>query len=109
MTDRKTWPLAVSFGVGKMNAADFRAMAENGIHEIELSSGRPAPFFETLDYPHKASELSRLAKENGVNISSIHLPFGPFDLLDPAARDADVRKKLIEMQTELIDAAGAYV
>ena len=106
MTDRKTWPLAVSFGVGKMNPNDLTAMAENGIHEIELSSGRPAPFFETLDYPHKAKEISRMAKDCGVNISSIHLPFGPFDRFDPAARDAEVRKKLIAAQTELIDAAG---
>ena len=106
MTDRKTWPLAVSFGAGKMNAADLTAMAENGIHEIELSSGRLEPFTETLDYLNRAKEISALAKSCGVNISSIHLPFGPFNLLDPAARDTDVRKKLIETQTGLINAAG---
>ncbi|MBQ8185973.1 MAG: sugar phosphate isomerase/epimerase [Clostridia bacterium] len=106
MTDRKTWPLAVSFGVGRMNAGDFEKMAENGIHEIELSSGKPEPFFETLDYPNKAKEISALAKAHGVNISSIHLPFGPFSQFDPAARDAEVREKLIAVQTELMNAAG---
>ena len=106
MTDRKTWPLAVSFGAAKMKAEEFCKMAENGIHEIELSTGKPEPYLEMLDYLNRAKEISAEAKSCGVNISSIHLPFSPFTLLDPADRDKEVRKSLIDLQTGLLNAAG---
>ncbi len=105
-TNRKDWPLALSVGAGAMNAEHLSRLANAGIRQLELSSGNPAPFYDELDYPHKAKEISALAGEFGVEISSIHLPFGPFSLLDPAAKDAAVREKLIADQTELLSAAA---
>ena len=106
MTTRTSWPLALSVGPGAMNAEDFRQLAEAGIRHLELSSGAVAPFYDVLDFPHKAKDIAALARENGVTISSVHLPFGPFAEIDPAARDAAVRAHVVETQTELLNAAG---
>lgn len=106
MTNRKNWKLALSVGHGAMNAETLRTLAEVGITEVELSCGQLAPFFDEFDYPHRSVELSRLASENGVNISSVHLPFAPFSKIDPASLDADVRKYVVEIQSELIRAVG---
>ncbi|MGN1345464.1 MAG: sugar phosphate isomerase/epimerase family protein [Eubacteriales bacterium] len=106
MTDRKTWKAALSVGPAAMNAETLASLAQTGITEIELSSGALAPFYEELDYPNRAGEISRLALENGVHISSVHLPFGPFDKLDPASRDAEVRDFILKTQSELLRAAA---
>ena len=106
MTSRKTWPLALSVGPGAMKADAFDALAAAGIREIELSSGSVAPFYTTLDFPSKAPEIASLAKAHGVNVSSVHLPFGPFAEIDPASRDAAVRQHVYDIQTELLKAAG---
>ena len=106
MTDRKSWPLALSVGPGAMNETDLSALAAAGIREIELSSGDIAPFYETLDFPRRAKELVKLARSCGVEISSVHLPFAPFETMDPAAFEAETRRYVIEKQTQLLRAAA---
>ncbi len=106
MTNRKNWPAALSVGPSAMNAESFTALANAGIHQIELSSGAVEPYYKVLDYPRRAAEISALARENGVTISSIHLPFGPFANLDPATGDPEIRRDIIKKQTELISAAA---
>lgn len=106
MTNRKNWPCALSVGPQAMNKEHFTALAETGITEIELSSGNIAPYENELDYINRAADYSTAARESGVTISSIHLPFAPFQRLDPAASDADIRRKLIEDQRKLILAAA---
>ncbi len=106
MTSRKTWPLALSVGPGAMKAEAFDALAAAGIRELELSSGAVAPFYTELDFPHKAREITSLAESRGVRISSVHLPFGPFAEIDPAAREKSVRDHVVSLQTELLNAAG---
>ncbi len=106
MTDRKNWKAALSVSPNVMTAECFAELAKAGITEIELSSGALDPFYSVLDYPNKAGDISRLAKENGVNISSVHLPFAPFGTLDPASLDADMRAFATKTQSELIKAAG---
>ena len=66
MTSRRTWPLALSVGPGAMKAETFDALAAAGIRELELSSGAVAPFYEELDFPHKARDIVSLAKSRGV-------------------------------------------
>ena len=90
MTNRKDWKAALSVGFGAMNAETLTQLADAGITEIELSCGQLDPFFGEMDYPHRSAEISKLAKDNGVNISSVHLPFAPFTKIDPASLDADV-------------------
>lgn len=106
MSNRKNWPLALSVGPGAMNETDLQALSDAGIHEIELSSGDIAPFYDALDFPHRAKETVALARAHGVHISSVHLPFAPFGTLDPASFDPAVRAYAAEKQTELLNAAA---
>ncbi|MBR4206797.1 MAG: sugar phosphate isomerase/epimerase [Clostridia bacterium] len=106
MSDRRTWKLALSVGPGAMNAESFDALAAAGIREIELSSGAVDPYYSVLAFPRRSAEIASLAKEHGVNISSIHLPFGPFSNVDPSTPDPEKRAYLIRIQRELLDAAG---
>lgn len=106
MTDRKNWKCALSVGPNEMCAEEMTKLAEAGIEELELSSGQIDPYFAKLDYTHRSREYSKIAKDAGIRISSIHLPFAPFSRLDPAALDPDVRIKLIEDQKALISAAA---
>ena len=106
VSSRYTWPLALSVGPAAMNEEAFRSLSAAGIAEIELSSGAVAPFYTQLDFPHKAKDLVSLAASCGVTISSVHLPFGPFSEIDPAHRDPAVRTHAVELQTELLKAAG---
>ncbi|MBQ9716506.1 MAG: sugar phosphate isomerase/epimerase, partial [Clostridia bacterium] len=107
MTNRKNWKAALSVGFSAMTAETLAELANAGITEIELSCGQLAPFFDDIDYPNRSADISRLAKDNGVNISSVHLPFAPFGKIDPASLDADVRAYVVKVQSELIRAAGA--
>ena len=103
---RKDWPLALSVGPAAMNAEAFDALSAAGIHQIELSSGSIDPFYSILDFPHRSGEIAKLAQAHGVKISSVHLPFGPFSLIDPASGDPAVRDFVVEKQTELLSAAA---
>lgn len=107
MTNRKNWKLALSVGPSEIKPESMTKLAKEGITEIELSCGSLAPFFDEFDYPHRSVELSRLAEENGVRISSVHLPFAPFGQIDPASLDEKVREYVVKVQSELIRAAGA--
>ena len=106
MTNRKNWPLALSVGPSEVNEASFAAMAAAGITQAELSSGNIAPFYEALDFPRRAGQTVKLARDNGVLVTSVHLPFLPFEDLDPASFDPAVRRYAVEKQTELLRAAA---
>ena len=106
MSDRNTWPLALSVRPETMNAAAFDELAEAGIFHIELSSGSIDPYYSMIDFPHRSKEITKLAAQSGVTISSIHLPFGPFAEIDPASTDPNVRKHFLRIQTELLEAAS---
>ena len=106
MTQRNQWPLALSVGPECMNVETLDALSAAGIHQIELSSGQIEPFYSMIDFPHRSQEIAALAKEHGVEITSIHLPFAPFSEIDPASADPAVQKRFLEVQTELIEAAA---
>ena len=106
MTNRKNWPLALSIGPCEMNEKSLTALAAAGILQVELSSGNIAPFYEALDFPRRAGALVAAARERGVEITSVHLPFAPFETMDPASFDPAVRAHVYEKQTELLRAAG---
>lgn len=105
MTDRKNWKCALSVGFNSMNKESLSSLSECGIHEIELSSGYLAPFYDN-DFIHRAGEFKSLARECGVNLSSVHLPFGPFSEIDPCDSDKAKRDNIVRIQSELIRAAG---
>ena len=107
MTNRKDWPLALSVGPTAMNAASFDALAAAGIHQVELSSGQYAPYYDLLDFPHRAEEIVKLAAAHDVRITSIHLPFSPFTEIDPASADPAIRAKFLSIQSELLEVAAS--
>ena len=106
MAKRTEWPLALSVGPACMNAESFDKLAGAGIHQIELSSGWAAPFYDVIDFPHRAGEIVKLAKDHGVTISSIHLPFAPFSELEPTTADPALRANGLKIHTELMLAAA---
>ena len=104
MSERKNWPLAVS--VGFAVATDGEKLDElcaAGIKEIELSSGDLRPFFE-YDFFKKSVEIVEFAKAHGVNISSVHLPFGPFSMIDGAYAENELFT--INLQIMIMEAAA---
>ena len=105
-TNRKNWPLALSVGPDEMRADAFDAMAAAGIRQVELSSGDISPYYDVLDFPRRAREIAALARDCGVEISSFHLPFAPFETLDPASFDPAVRDYAVKKQTQLLAACG---
>ena len=105
MTNRHNWPLALSYAAAKFGDETLSAYRDAGIHYMEFSGSDPNPFRET-DYVKKAREIFAKAKSYDVTISSIHLPFAPFNILDPAIADPAVRDSIVAYQTELIRAAA---
>lgn len=105
-TLKRSWTAALSVNPANLTSEKMYAMAENGICHIEISCGDLEPWFENFDYIHRSVEFSSLARANGVEISSIHLPFAPFGKIDPAHASRDVRAEIIETQSSLIKAAS---
>ncbi len=106
MTNRKSWKVALAAGPAAMTPETMASLAEAGITEVELSAGELAAFYGELDYRNRSAAYSRMAAQNGVHISSVHLPFAPFEELDPASYDAAVREFVVKSQGELLKAAA---
>ena len=104
MSSRKNWPVAVSVGFNVvLSAEELEKLRSAGISHVELASGDMRPFFEN-DYFEKSVEISEFAKSHGVNISSVHLPFAPFSVIDIT----DPRNDLfaIKVNTMIMEAAA---
>ena len=106
MTNRKNWLPAVSTCWTAPGAELYRALAQEDIHHVELSGGN-IRFWEELDFPNTAAQVIAEMREYDVEASSIHLPFSPFERMDPTAADASVRDKIVAFQGELLRAAGS--
>ncbi len=52
--------------------------------------------------------VTQWAKESGVDTWSFHLPFYPFEIIDPASLDKSVRKNTVERLSELIKRAASH-
>ncbi|MBR5252821.1 MAG: sugar phosphate isomerase/epimerase [Clostridia bacterium] len=86
----------------EINAELFRSYAEAGISSMELSMSAPA--WGEANLP----QIARWAKEYGVELWSIHLPFGygagePYDISDPSfkTRTVNILSDLINRGAEL--------
>ncbi len=105
MTDRHCWPLALSYAATQCGDETFSAYRDAGIRYMEFSGGNISAF-EKTEYVKKAREIYQKAKSYDVCISSVHLPFSPFSLLDPAFADPVMRDKVVSIQSELLRAAA---
>lgn len=105
MTNRNDWNLGLSVHTDVLTPEKLMELAALGIHDIELCSAYFEQFDE-IDFIHKSRDIVAMAKEYGVTISSVHLPFYPFGTVDPADHDPEHRMITIEKQGALIRAAG---
>ena len=105
MTNRHDWPLALSYAATKFGDETLSTYRDAGIHYMEFSGGDIAAF-EKTEYVKNARAIFAKAKSYDVTISSVHIPFSPFSLLDPAFADPEKRDKIVTIQSELIRAAA---
>lgn len=75
----------------------FAELYENGIEFAELSEG-DADGYSAYD----AKAIKSAAQKAGVKLWSLHLPFYPFEKVDPSSLQADVRKYTVSLNTEII-------
>ena len=101
MSNRKNWPLALSVGPAVIiDDEKLDALAAAGIKQVELSSGAWEPYIEKLDFVNNSVAIAENAKAHGVSITSIHLPFAPFNEIDPAYEKC--REMFMEVQKTLL-------
>lgn len=105
MTNRKNWLPAVSTDWKGTDTSSYRALASVGIHHIELSGG-DREFWDELDFVHRAKQVVGDMRQNGVEPSSVHLPFAPFEELDPTIADESARERIARYQGELLRAVA---
>lgn len=99
MTEAKTWKLGMSSCCMESDVADiFKAYAQNGVEFMELSYGLLNRFLE-LDW----TAVKKAMEETKVNVWSFHLPFSPFDKLNPASFDKDQLDYTLNVYKQGID------
>ena len=86
------WKIGRSVGRDILDTAFFAALKVNGIDSVELSM--PQDKYDTYDY----AAIRSCAEEAGVEIFSFHLPFLPFEKLDPSAPDEALRISTVAIQ-----------
>ena len=102
----KKWEIAVSSCFwGAPNEENFKKMFEDceksGIRLVEISTGG-------LDDAKKLDwdKLSEMAKAHSVEIWSFHIPFFPFEVIDPSFEDEEKRKETVKIFTSLAEKAA---
>lgn len=105
MTNRKNWLPAVSTCWKGLHPDVYHALAKVGIRHVELDFGSRETL-ENVDFLHNAVRIAEEMKACGIAPSSLHLPFSPFEDLDPTAADASAREKIAAYQSEVLKAAA---
>ena len=95
----KTFPIGLSTcGNKPLDEKSLLAMKASGIDYLELSNAD----YETFDF----KEICSTAQKCGIKIWSLHLPFTPFDKLDPSSPDPAIRSYTMEFMQALITRAA---
>ena len=79
---------------------NFAKLRESGVAAIELSM--PHSEYPKINY----LDVLRLSERYGVKLWSYHLPFTPFDTIDPSSPSKEIRKHTIAYFSELIGKAA---
>ena len=90
------YKVGISIGMGSFNESYFENLVKSGVYGIEMSLGYAVHRFAD----HKA--LKKFADGYGVNICSIHLPFGNPKTFDISTLDNEIRNRTVESQIENI-------
>lgn len=105
MTKRTNWPITLSIKEGTLtNEQKLIELAAVGIHQVELSFGWKAQL-KKFDFRTRYNEAFSLAEKHGIKITSLHLPFGGFDEIDPSR--PETIDAFLQLQKELLVAAKA--
>ena len=92
-------PIGLSTCGKEINEALFADYARSGITHMELS---------LRDYTHfDFAAAAALAQAYGVQLWSLHLPFLPFDRVEPSATDANLRAQTLALWAEIVRRAAA--
>lgn len=103
MSLRNQWKTSVSISVSDFCRERMRELSASGIHYIEFTD---SAYYVFENFLENSEEIFNIAKEEGVKIRSIHLPFSPFEEIDPASPDSAVRDRFIEVQRPIVEAAA---
>ena len=106
MTNRHDWPLTLSVIPANFTDEWLAAMQQAGIRQMELSIGYFPQQVEQVDYLNRSKEIRDHAASYGVDITSIHLPFGPFETMDPTDSDPEKREFVFKTLTDIMKAAA---
>ena len=101
MTDAKNWKIGLSTGwQGKASRETFEFYRDNGIENIEVSMGHDN--FLKIDW----DEVGKNARECGINLWSVHLPFMPYKIINFGDTAGPAREYTIQMAKNAIDRMG---
>ncbi len=100
MYTTQEWPISVTVHVPEPMEARMRDLEQNGIRYIELSSGDVRDF---EGYRESSRQIFQAAAEHHVRIRSVHLPFAPFEALDPASTESALRERWLRETTEILN------
>lgn len=88
---------------GRYDREGLRTLASVGIDCIELT-GKYVSYFDQWQFVDRAAEYGRMAREEGVEIWSLHLPFSRnIDISNP---DREIRALTLRVNKTLIDRAA---
>lgn len=79
-----------------LNEENFKALKKSEISAIEIS--KPAEEYQDINY----REIKELSDIYGVELWSFHLPFAPFEKIDPSSIDKSIRENTVTYFSELI-------
>ena len=85
----------------EINESLFEKYSKAGITAMEVSMGKEG--YAIFDY----KEARRLADQYGVELWSMHLPFGLLEEIDISSLDMELRKQSVEYLSKLIRQAGS--
>lgn len=88
---------------GRYDRAGLRTLASVGIDCIELT-GKYISYFDQWKFVDRAAEYGRMAREEGVEIWSLHLPFSRN--IDISNTDKEIRSMTLRVHKTLIDRAA---
>lgn len=94
------WAIGASNGGAEITEEMLAAYKENGIEYLEMA------LLEENNLSKDVRDIKKLADKYGIKIWSCHLPFAPFEKIEPSSTDEKVRTYTVEYFKKLISAVA---
>ena len=105
MTNRKDWEISVSTCWSEAGPDLYRQLNAVDIHNIEFSGGH-VDFFNERNFVQNSKAIVKEIADYGISVSSVHLPFSPFETMDPTVSDINMRNEIVRYQGDLLRASA---